>query len=118
MKGKIKTMTLVEEAEQDRRRQRQIKEYNPAFNSLTIIQDEIFKFFDDSGLADEGKCKFRAQRQERFGFLLIKLKNASPFPAPALPPQPALPLASVDDHGADRPPAAVVVRDKELFFYE
>ena len=74
MTGKFKTMTLVEEAELDRLRQRQIKDYNPALNSLTKIQDQIFKIFDDKELTDEGKCKILAQLQDRFGFLLIKFK--------------------------------------------
>ena len=72
MTRKFKTMTLIEEAELDRLRQRQIKDYNPALNSLTKIQDQIFKIFDDKELTDEGKCKILAQLQVRFVFLLNK----------------------------------------------
>ena len=91
MTGKFKTRTLVEEAELDRLRQRQIKDFNPALNSLTKIQELIFKLFDDKELTDEGKCKILAQLQERFGFLLNKFKNAGLPPANVLPPQPPLP---------------------------
>ena len=48
-------MTLIEEAELDRLRQRQINEDNPALNSLTKIQDRIFKIFQNSYVSDEGK---------------------------------------------------------------
>ena len=52
MTVKFKTMTHVEEAEWDRLRQRQIKDYYPVLNSLTKIQDQIFKNFDDKELTD------------------------------------------------------------------
>ena len=42
MTGKVKTITLIEEAEFERHQQRQIKEYNTALNSLIKIQDRIF----------------------------------------------------------------------------
>ena len=45
MAGKFKTMSLVQEAELDRLRQRQIKDYNPGLNSLTKMQYQIFKIF-------------------------------------------------------------------------
>ena len=44
MTGKFKTMTLIEEAELDRLRQRQIKGDNPGLNILIENQDQIFKF--------------------------------------------------------------------------
>ena len=116
MTGKFKTMTLVEEAELDRLRQRQIKDYNPALNSLTKIQDQIFKIFDDKELTDEGKCKILAQLQERFGFLLNKFKIVGLPPAHLMSPAPALPLPAPDDHAGDGRPAAMVDRDKEDFF--
>ena len=47
MTGKFKTMTLVEEPEFDRLRQRQIKDYNPVLNALTKIHDQIIKIFDE-----------------------------------------------------------------------
>ena len=87
MTAKFKTMTLVEEAELDRLRQRQIKDYNPALNSLPKIQDPIYKIFDDKEWTDEGKCKILAQHQERFDFLLNKFKNAG------LPPRMFCPLS-------------------------
>ena len=65
-------MTLFEEADLDRLRHRKIKEYNPPLNSLTKIQDEIFKIFDEKELSDERKCKMIPQRQKRFSFLLNK----------------------------------------------
>ena len=116
MAGKFKTLTLIEEAELDRLRQRHIKDYNPALNSLRKIQDQIFKIFDDSDLSDEGKCKIIDQLRERFGFLLNKFKNAGLPPANVLLPQPALPLPATDDHVCDGPPAGVVEADTEGHF--
>ena len=52
--GKIKTRTVIEEAELDRLRERQIKKYHPDLNSWTKIQDQLFKIFDDKELTDEG----------------------------------------------------------------
>ena len=116
MTGKIKTMTLVEESELDRLRQRQIKDYNPALNSLTKIEDQIFKIFDDKELTDEGKCKILAQLQERFGCLLNKFKLAGLPPANILPPQPAPSLPVPDGNVGDGPPAGVVEADAEGYF--
>ena len=101
MTGKFKTMTLVEEAELDRLRQRQIKDYNAALNSLTKIQ---------------GKCKILAHLQERFGFLFNKVKNAVLPPPNVLPPQVALPLTAADDHVSDGPSGAAVEADTEGIF--
>ena len=99
MAGKFKTMSLVQEAELDRLRQRQIKDYNPGLNSLTKMQYQIFKIFNESEFSYEGKSKMLAQLQERFGFLLNKFQNA------CLTPAPVLPLPAIFDHGADGPPA-------------
>ena len=101
-------MTLVEEHELDRLPQRQIKYYNPALNSLTKIQDQIFKIFDDKELSDEGKCKILAQLQERFSFLINKFHNAWLPPENVLHPQPALPFPAPDDHVCDGPTADLV----------
>ena len=57
MTGNFTTMTLVEEAELDRLRQRQIKDFNPALNSLSKIQDQNFKIFYDKEWTDDAKCK-------------------------------------------------------------
>ena len=116
MAGKFKTMTLVEETELGRLRERQIKDYNPSLNSLTKIQDQIFQIFDDKELPDEGKCKIIAQLQERFGFLLNKFIKAGLPPAQVLPPAPAIPLPAPDGHVGDGPPAAVEEADTEGYF--
>ena len=108
MTGKFKTMTLVEEAELDRLRQRQIKDYNPDLNSLTKIQDQIFKSFHDKELTDEGKCKIIAHLQERIGILFHIFENAGLPTAHALQPQPGPPLPTSDDNLGEGPPAAVV----------
>jgi hypothetical protein len=84
MAGKYKTMTLIEEAELERLRQRQIKEYNPSLRSLAQIQDQIEKLFDDPELTDEGKCKILSLLHERFGALLTQYKN-SPAAAAQVP---------------------------------
>ena len=47
MQAKFKTRTLIEEAELDRHRQRQIKDYNRSLNTVTKSPDQIFKVFDD-----------------------------------------------------------------------
>lgn len=67
-------MTLVEEAELERLRQRQIKEYNPNLKSLVHIQDQIEKLIDDPELDDEGKSKVLHHLQEKFGYLYNKFK--------------------------------------------
>ena len=72
MTGKFKTITLVEDADLDRLRQRQINEYIPDLNSLPKIQDEIFKMFDDSELSDSGKWKIHDHLQELFPILVNK----------------------------------------------
>ena len=112
MTDKFKTMTLIEEAELDRLPHRQIKDYNPALNSLTKIQHQIFKKFYEKELSDEGKCKIIAQFQEQIGFLLNKFKNAGPPHAQAVRRQPA-----PDEHVCAGPPAIVVQADTEDFFY-
>ena len=110
-------MTLVEEAELYGLRRRQIKDYNPALNSFTKIQDQIFKFFDDKELTDDGKCKILAQLQERFSFLLKKFKKSALPPATVRPPHPAALLAAPDDHVGDGPPPAVVEADREGYIF-
>ena len=90
MGGKFKTMTLVEEAELARLRQRQIKDYNPTLRSLVSIQDQIQNIFDDSELHDESKLKILFHLQEKFGNVYNKFKNSSASMIPsmtiALPP--------------------------------
>ncbi|KAF0143334.1 MAG: hypothetical protein FD143_3436 [Ignavibacteria bacterium] len=94
MSGKFKTMALVEEAELERLRQRQIKEYSPALKSLTQIQEQIEKLFDEPTLTDEAKSRILSNLQERFGFLLTKYKTSI---APVLDPAPLqLPLPETE----------------------
>ncbi|KAF0138624.1 MAG: hypothetical protein FD143_3634 [Ignavibacteria bacterium] len=94
MAGKYKTMTLVEEAELDRLRQRQIKDYNPSLKSLVKIQEQIDNIFQDSELGDDSKSKILAHLQERFGFLLKKFKYSAPSTnAPTVAPDNAAPVA-------------------------
>ena len=116
MTGKFKTMIVVEEAELDRLHQRQIKDYNPALNSLPKIQDQILKIFDKYDFSDEGKFKILAQLQERFGFLLNKFKNAGLTPVNVLRPEPAVPFPASDDHVGDGPPAGVVEVHTDGYF--
>ena len=72
----FKTMTIIEEAELDRLRQRQIKDYNPALNSFTKFQEQSFKMFKEPELSVETKWKIVAQLVQRYGFLLNKFKRA------------------------------------------
>ena len=101
MSGKFKTLTLVEEGELERLRQRQIKEYEPTLKSLTATQENIQKLFDDPDLDDEGKFKVLTALQERFGYLYNKFKNSSKAiavpdhaPAPAATPAATAPIAA------------------------
>ena len=82
MGGKYKGMALIEEAELERLRQRQIKEYNPSLRSLGQIQEQIEKLFDDPELTDEGKVKILSHLQDRFGILLSQFKNSTSRPSP------------------------------------
>ena len=53
---KFNSMTHIEEAKLERLRQRQIKDYNAAVNSLAKIRDQICKIFPDNEVTDTGKC--------------------------------------------------------------
>ena len=77
MPNKFKTMTLVEEGELERLRQRQIREYNPTLRSLGQTQEQIEKLLGSTDLEDEGKFKILNQLQEKFGYLYNKFKNSS-----------------------------------------
>jgi hypothetical protein len=105
MAGKYKTMTLIEEGELERLRQRQIKDYNPSLKSMVGVQDQIEKLLNDPELDHESKYKILCFLQERFGHLYKTFKNSSSFgkqpPALLIPPvvlaQDAEP-AAVDEH--------------------
>ena len=93
MAGKFRALTLIEEGELERLRQRQIKEYEPALKSLATTQENIQRLFDDPDLDDEGKFKVLTALQERFGYLYGKFKNSGKatavpdhVPAPAVTP--------------------------------
>ncbi|KAF0138706.1 MAG: hypothetical protein FD143_3619 [Ignavibacteria bacterium] len=88
MAGKYKTMTLIEEGELERLRQRQIKDYNPALKSLGFVQDQIEKLFNDSELDDESKHKILCYLQNKFGTLYKNFKNgpANMPPVVMIPP--------------------------------
>ena len=57
MAGKYKTMTLIEEGEEDRLRQRQLKVYNPTLKSMVGVQEQIEKLLTDPELDDQIKYK-------------------------------------------------------------
>ena len=113
MTGRFKTLTLIEEAELDRLRQKQIKDYNPSLNSMVKIQSTIDKVFDDPELSDEEKQKVLNTLHERFNFLFnkFKLKGQAALSAPVVTiPQPAVP-APRDLIPAVAAPAAVCVNN-------
>ena len=100
-------MTLIEEGELERLRQRQIKEYNPTLKSLSQIQEQIDSIFADPNLDDEGKMKMLNLLQEKFDNLYNKYKNSSAgakmLAAPIVIPPPANPGRAgqaVDDQAA------------------
>ena len=76
-------MTLIEESELERLRQRQIKDYNPALKSLVFVQDQIEKLFNDSELDYERKHKILCYLQNKFGVLYKNFKN-NPANVPAV----------------------------------
>ena len=101
MSGKFRALTLIEEGELERLRQRQIKEYEPALKTLATTQENIQRLFDDPDLDDEGKFKVLTALQERFGYLYNKFKNsgkATAVPdhvtAPAVTPAPTAPAVA------------------------
>ena len=82
-------MTLLEKAELERIRQRQIKDYNPILSHLVKTQDEIEKLFDDPKLTDEAKCKILAHLQVRFADHLSKYNRATDTGATIRPRMPS-----------------------------
>jgi hypothetical protein len=78
MAGKFKAMSLVEEAELERLRQRQIREYDPSLNNLAKIQENIMKLFEAPDMSDEVKYKILVSLQERFA-------NSTHYAAPTPP---------------------------------
>jgi hypothetical protein len=85
MAGKFKAMSLVEEAELERLRQRQIREYDPSLNNLAKIQENILKLFEAPDMSDEVKYKILVSLQERFATLYNRFKNSTPYAAPTPP---------------------------------
>lgn len=81
MGGKFKTMTLIEESELARLRDKEITEYNPSIRSMTNIQTAIEKIFDDPSIPDDAKIKLINTLQEKFNQLYTKFKiSASALP--------------------------------------
>ena len=97
MAGKYKTMTLIEEGELERLRQRQIKDYNPALKSLVFVQGQIEKLFNDSELDDESKHKILCFLQNKFGNIYKNFKNSPGSPANVPPVVVAPPVIAAED---------------------
>lgn len=77
MAGKFKTMTLIEESELSRLRDKEIADYNPTVRSMSTIQNSINKVFDDPNIPDEDKIKLINTFQEKFAQLYTKFKDSS-----------------------------------------
>ena len=103
MAGKYKTMTLIEEGELERLRQRQIKDYNPSLKSLVFVQEQIERLFNDSELDDENKHKILCYLQNKFGNLYKNFKNGPGAPT-NVPPVVVPPVIAAED-GDPIPPA-------------
>ena len=104
MAGKYKTMTLIEEAELERLRQRQLKEYNPGLKSLVGIQDQIEKILNDPDFDDESKHKVLCNLQEKFAYLYKKFQNSAaniPVLEPVVPPPEEAAIAQEGDDEAE-----------------
>ena len=98
MAGKYKTMTLIEEGELDRLRQRQLKDYNPGLKSLVNIQDQIESIINDPSHDDESKHKILCHLQEKFGYLYKKFQNSSAnIVAPIAPIIPVAPIEEINE---------------------
>lgn len=103
MAGKYRTMTLIEEGELERLRQRQLKEYNPGLKSLVSIQDQIEKILNDPEFDDESKHKVLCHLQEKFGYLYKKFQNSAANIPVLEPLDPAPEDAAPAEQGDDAP---------------
>ena len=114
-------MTLIERAELDRLRQRQIKEYNPILSQLAGIQEEIERVLRTSQLSIEDRVGILNLLHSRFDNLYKTLRfNGGPAiptgaPVPIIQPIPAgyappLPAAL----GAQGAPAVILAPGPQL----
>ena len=95
MTGRFKTMTMVDEAELERLKQRQIKEYNPVLKTLVDLQAKINTVFDDKTLSPEEKLAQLANLQSKYHSLFEKEKGTmDPPPMVAVPAVPLPPVAA------------------------
>ena len=81
---KFKRMTLIEEAELERLREKQIRDYNPTLKTLADIQANIDKLIDHPVLNPEGKMQLLSYLQTRFQKIYKRAKNEI-LPTPLIP---------------------------------
>ena len=72
----FKRMTLLEEAEYDRLRQKQIRDYNPTLKSLADIQSAIDQLMDHPILQADEKLQILNNLNAKFDSLYNLAKNS------------------------------------------
>ena len=113
-------MVLLEEAEVDRLRQKQLREYDPTVSALARAQAQMEMFLLDEKLSDEEKLMLIEQAQQKFKRLkaaIGPIENvqpvmvAAPMPPVATAAPPGAPLAVAPLAGAPiaaaAPPVAI-----------
>ena len=68
-------MILLEEAEVDRLRQKQIPEYDPTIGAMAHAQSDIDDARTRSKLSDEQKLNLVFQAQQRFRIFVLQLDH-------------------------------------------
>ena len=106
-------MTLVDEAELERLRQKQLKDYNPALKSLVSIQTAMESLLADPDLTDEEKHRILNVLKDKFSTLYSKIKNTGQLaqsPSVAIlpaSPQPTVGASVAAPPNVPPPPAAI-----------
>ena len=72
----FKKMTLLEEAEYERLREKLIRDYNPTLKSLAEIQSSIEDLFQNPNLKPDEKIQLLNHLQSKFGALYTEAKYA------------------------------------------
>ena len=104
----VRKMVLMEEAELDRMRQKQLKEYDPTLSAMGRAQSQIQEALTDDKLTDEEKLALLTEVQQRFS----RLKSSIGVIPKAEPP-PTLEIATPDVSNKKR--AAEATKDVTEF---
>ena len=95
MAGKFRAMTLIEEGEIQRLRQKQIKDYNPTLSALARFDEMIHNVFSNQKMGEDEKSKVLNHGNEKFQNLYSKYKRDNLFISkPTIEINPATSLAT------------------------